>query len=169
MSKWADINAVRLGQVHPVLAARISPFIARMEVLGVPILVTQGLRSWEEQAKLYDQGRTYPGPIVTKAQPGYSWHCFGLAVDLVPGDQEENPKPDWNEKHDNWKLLIKIGRDFELSEGALWRNFPDYPHFQPKELSVTPSQDIRDMFHKGGLAAVWAWFADYIKVNVKRA
>jgi peptidoglycan LD-endopeptidase CwlK len=163
MSDWEQLNAERLGQVHPVLASRIQTFIDRMGLLGIPVLVAQGLRTWEEQSRLYEQGRTLPGPIVTKARPGYSWHQFGLAVDLVPSAQEDERTPDWDDTHPDWKMLLKVGRDFRLTEGALWRTMPDKPHFQPAELTLTPAEEIRELYHKGGNAAVWAWFSDYVK------
>ncbi len=40
-----------------------------------------GYRSFEEQAAIYAQGRTIPGPIRTKAQAGLSYHNYGLATD----------------------------------------------------------------------------------------
>jgi len=40
-----------------------------------------GLRSFEDQFRLYSQGRTVKGPIVTKAKPGLSFHNYGLASD----------------------------------------------------------------------------------------
>ena len=40
-------------------------------------------RTCQEQAKLYAQGRTAPGEIVTEAKPGQTPHEFGLAVDVV--------------------------------------------------------------------------------------
>ena len=40
-----------------------------------------GLRSYELQARLYSQGRSTAGKIVTKAKPGWSWHQYGLASD----------------------------------------------------------------------------------------
>ncbi len=43
----------------------------------------QVIRSSKDQAKIYAQGRTAPGPIVTNARPGDSTHEYGLAVDIV--------------------------------------------------------------------------------------
>lgn len=45
-------------------------------------VVISGHRSWEEQDRLYEQGRTRPGKIVTNAKGGQSNHNFGLAVDF---------------------------------------------------------------------------------------
>lgn len=40
-----------------------------------------GRRLFEEQDALYAQGRTTPGPIVTAASGGLSFHNYGLASD----------------------------------------------------------------------------------------
>ena len=44
--------------------------------------ITSGVRSFQAQGKLYAQGRTEPGKIVTRAKPGMSLHNYGLAADL---------------------------------------------------------------------------------------
>ncbi len=49
---------------------------------GVTAKVISGTRTYAEQQELYDKGRKTPGPKVTNARPGFSWHNFGLAVDL---------------------------------------------------------------------------------------
>ena len=41
------------------------------------------LRTFEEQNELYKQGRTKPGKKVTWVKGGYSYHNYGLAVDIV--------------------------------------------------------------------------------------
>ncbi len=43
--------------------------------------VAQGYRSIAEQNRLYAQGRTLPGPIVTNARGGQSNHNRGIAVE----------------------------------------------------------------------------------------
>lgn len=49
-----------------------------LEEIWQPI---SGLRSYQEQADLYALGRTLPGDVVTKAQPGMSMHNYGIASD----------------------------------------------------------------------------------------
>ena len=49
-----------------------------------------GYRSIEEQDKLYAQGRTAPGEIVTKAEGASSAHCYGCAVDFTMIDDKGN-------------------------------------------------------------------------------
>lgn len=40
-----------------------------------------GVRTFEEQARIYEQGRTLPGTIVTDAEAGESPHNYGCASD----------------------------------------------------------------------------------------
>jgi hypothetical protein len=44
--------------------------------------MTQGMRTVAYQDKLYAQGRTIPGQIVTYVRGGESWHNYGLAFDI---------------------------------------------------------------------------------------
>jgi peptidoglycan L-alanyl-D-glutamate endopeptidase CwlK len=50
--------------------------------MGCDYIAISSTRTWDEQAALYAQGRTAPGPKVTNARPGYSWHNFGTALDF---------------------------------------------------------------------------------------
>ena len=53
--------------VHPDLILKINTVLTAMAVLGYPMRVTDGLRTDDRQRELYKQGRSTPGPIVTKA------------------------------------------------------------------------------------------------------
>lgn len=60
-------------------------------VEGINVQYSSGFRSFEEQTKLFNQGRTTPGNIVTNTRAGYSNHNFGLPVDyfLVTEDGKD--------------------------------------------------------------------------------
>jgi len=157
------INEQRLSVLHPVLFKRANDFLEVLEAGGIEVLITQGFRSWEDQARLYAQGRTAPGPEVTKAQPGYSWHQFALAFDCVPVDQVKDlqgalrEQADWNVQHPAWQRMLIVGAGFHLSEGASWRTFKDYPHFYPEGLPDTPPDEVRALYHSGAIPAIWKW------------
>lgn len=53
------------------------------EIYGIKIRITDAYRSFSEQDELYKQGRSKAGKIVTNAKGGYSYHNFGLAIDVV--------------------------------------------------------------------------------------
>lgn len=142
-------SEARLAEVHPELARRIHQLA---DLVSFPIIVTQGLRTWSQQDALYQQGRTIPGLIVTKAQAGHSMHNYGLAVDVAPiGDHGI----DWNGKDAKWQELLAKAPSCGLAEGALWRTFPDEPHLYPEEIPANPDDNMRYLFSEGGLRAVW--------------
>ncbi len=122
---------------------------------SLSIQVTQGLRSWNEQDALYAQGRTTPGPIVTNAPGGTSWHNLGLACDIVPEDITPG-QPDWNISNPAWTRIISVGESLGLVSGSEWRTFKDYPHFQlTGRFGVNPDDEVRKLFRDGGIMAVW--------------
>lgn len=147
-----SISEARLSLVHPLLKAKVEQ-MAEMLADEFPFRVTQGLRTWDEQAALFAKGRTAPGSIVTDAPPGFSYHQFGLAVDVVP---MTDIGPDWNIDHPQWNRLIAVGTSVGLTAGAWFRTFKDMPHFQLEGvLPLTPDDAVRSTFQSGGIEAVW--------------
>jgi peptidoglycan LD-endopeptidase CwlK len=146
------ISQARLLAVEPHLATRIRQLDALASELNIQ--VTQGLRSWNEQNDLYSQGRTTPGPIVTDAPAGYSWHNYALAVDIVPEDITAG-QPDWDTAHPAWQRIVSLAPTVGLVSGATWRTFPDWPHLQPQEIPVSPTDEDRQDFTDAGMQAVW--------------
>jgi peptidoglycan L-alanyl-D-glutamate endopeptidase CwlK len=92
---------------------------------GIRIIVTSGLRTYEEQQQKYAQGRTTPGKIVTNAKAGYSMHNFGLAFDVTIFS---GSTPVWESP--NYKAIGAIGRSLGLEWGGDWKTIMDEPHFQ---------------------------------------
>lgn len=144
----------QLVRVHPTLAERVRQLFAKLQAEGYEFIVTQGLRTWEEQDALYAKGRNAPGSIVTKAPGGHSQHNFGLAVDVAP---IEKGVLDWNVKHPVWKRMLELAPSCSLAEGAEWRTFPDNPHLYPVEIPAT-CELLREKCASGGMPAVWTWF-----------
>lgn len=117
----------KLQGVHPVVAAKARQLIEEAYREGINVIITQGLRTVEEQNALYAQGRTKPGKIVTNAKGGYSYHNFGLAFDFAI----LNPDGSVNWTVDSkWKRVGQIGKSLGLEWGGDWKDFKDYPHFQ---------------------------------------
>lgn len=146
------VSEARLELICPALAIKVRQ-MAEMLADEFKFRVTHGLRSWDEQAKLYAQGRTMPGAIVTNAQPGHSWHNFGLAVDVVP---MTDLGADWNLSHPQWQRLVAVGTTLGLVAGAQFRTFPDFPHFQlTGSLPISPNDEVRQIFLDGGMVAIW--------------
>lgn len=154
---FGPVSNARLAEVHPLLASKIRQLETMLNLEGIDITVVQGLRSWTQQGALYAQGRTTPGKIVTNAPGGYSWHCFGLAVDCAPDDPGKPGFPiDWNPEHPDWKRMEQVGMSLGLTSGATWTRLVDAPHFQlTGRFGVTPDDEVRQLFRDGGVSAVW--------------
>lgn len=88
------------------------------------LVITDGFRSRDEQDRLYKQGRETPGPIVTNAKPGYSWHNYGLAFDVA---LLKDGKRTWPEDRSLWERVGALGTSLGLKWGG---SFGDLPHFE---------------------------------------
>lgn len=76
--------------LYPEFAQRLDAFRGLLrDKYGLETDIGSGRRDNSTQARLYAQGRTAPGPIVTNAPPGSSYHNYGAAVDLVPKGMKE--------------------------------------------------------------------------------
>jgi peptidoglycan LD-endopeptidase CwlK len=117
-----------LDDLRPEIRPQVDAFLSACQAAGIDVLVTCTLRSNDEQAALYAQGRSAPGHIVTDAQAGRSAHNYGLALDIVP---MVNGKPDWNGHDPVWLTLGSLGQAAGLQwAGAPGFPFPEEPHFQ---------------------------------------
>ena len=144
----------RLILVNPLLAAKIRSLALLLADESIDLRVTQGLRSWTEQAALYALGRTTPGAIVTNAPPGYSYHQFGLAVDVAPFDSAG--QPDWNANDPTWKRIIALGESLGMVSGSTFTTCVDDPHFQISgKYPESPNDEVRSVFLNAGMTAVW--------------
>lgn len=113
---------------------------------SVTIEVISGHRSYEEQNELYEQGRRRSGKIVTKARGGYSWHNFGLAIDLglfQNGLYLDEKIPMFADELYR-KIAAEVkSKGLKITWGGNWKSFPDYPHFQFH--TGLSKKDLREM------------------------
>lgn len=124
-----------LASLNRKARAKLEPFLLAAEELlradEVTVEVISGLRSWQQQAALYAQGRTKPGRIVTKAPAGSSWHNYGLAMDL--GLFQRGRYLDETSPAVAAKLYAKLGSlaaALGIEWAGTWKSFPEGPHFQ---------------------------------------
>lgn len=118
-----------LDDLKKPVAEKARAFFAACAARNVAVLCTCTLRTREEQAALWAQGRTTPGRIVTWAKPGTSLHEFGRAFDVVP---LRGGVPVWGTSGADgalWQLVGEIGEGVGLTWGGRWAK-PDRPHFQ---------------------------------------
>lgn len=123
----------KIDTLHPAIQDEVARLVKHVNdnVLtgSVNMLVTQGLRTFEEQDKLYAQR-----PKVTNAKGGQSIHNYGLAFDFclinggktiwdVAKDFDADKQPDWME-------VVKVFKDAGYTWGGDFRSFKDRPHFE---------------------------------------
>lgn len=134
------ITLTRIQLLHPAVrdsALRVYE-LAEDALAGTASLrFAQTLRTFEDQAVLYSQGRTIEGPVVTDAVAGKSWHNYGLAFDIVLMIKDATGKvtATWDMRTDfdgdkvpDWKEVVNIAKAEGWAWGGDWKK-PDNPHF----------------------------------------
>lgn len=116
----------RITSLTPATQALAQKLIDACAAAGVPIKITSTLRTAEEQDRLYAQGRTAPGQIVTKLKGGQGIHETGQAFDVMPVNGG------YSASQATWNKIGEIGQGLGLEWGGAWKNFKDLPHFQLK-------------------------------------
>ncbi len=107
----------------------VKKFITEARAQGYKVVVVSGSRTVKEQKDIYAQGRTAPGPIVTKVDGGESAHNFGLAIDYAFVNNSGGifwPNP----TDEVWQKVAEIGKSLSLEWGGDWRTFKDKPHLE---------------------------------------
>jgi peptidoglycan LD-endopeptidase CwlK len=147
----------------PLFAAQLIPFEQKLALLKLPFALFEALRSWEQQADYYAQGRTKSGTIITNAQPGDSWHQYGLAADYALATSiSDKPGLQWSwyiksdanrDGHNDWQQMAETAVQYGLEAGYYWKKFPDLPHVQNR-FGLTLA-DAKELYLHGGIKAVW--------------
>lgn len=158
-----SISNSRLVQLHPLMQQKMNAVDAVMKAQGVVVRITEGLRTFDQQAVDWFKGRNQQGividahAVVTHAPPGYSPHNFGLAVDLIPGIRGLSSwQPNFDVLHPDFAAMVKACEAAGLIAGIRWpKPKTDPDHFQLSEFPTTPTQAMREMLAQQGLGAVW--------------
>lgn len=134
-------NTITIASLHPTVREEATTLIEQLEAklpATIAIFLNFGFRSIDQQNKLYNQGRTTPGPIVTNAKGGFSFHNYGLAFDFCWAYL--NPKTNKYEVSDKtaWAVgpLHKQVTDLFISKGwewgGDWTHIKDFPHLEKR-------------------------------------
>ena len=121
-------SAANIATLRPDAQQKAREWLLKCLEAGINVKVICGTRTYKEQDALYAQGRSTPGPKVTNAPAGYSWHNFGVGWDFLVFDSTGQPQ--WESP-----LMEKCGKIAEslgLEWGGHWTNFQDIPHIQIK-------------------------------------
>lgn len=138
------VTLQRIEKLHPLVRDEVKEIIRECDqaLTGrAKVRITQGLRSFEEQEKLYAIGRITTGKKVTNAKAGQSIHNYGLAVDIclmIDGKAASwDTAKDWdNDKVADWYECVKIFAKHGWDWGGNWKTFKDLPHFEKKNISA---------------------------------
>lgn len=149
------VTLQRIEKLHPLVREEVKQIIkdCNEALTGrAKVRITQGLRSFEEQEKLYAIGRITSGKKVTNAKAGQSIHNYGLAVDIcmmIDGKTASwDTVKDWdNDQVADWYECVKIFAKYGWDWGGNWKNFKDLPHFEKKEI-FTEKGSIKTSWRK---------------------
>lgn len=105
--------------LHPATKLRVNAVMAAMEAYGYPMFIVRTFDTPEKQLKIYNQGRTTPGKIVTWTKRG--WHNLrrngkpcARAVDLAFKKQKRFPnRGNWSLEWP-WERLHKLAKACDL-------------------------------------------------------
>lgn len=132
------ITVERIQRLHPAVRAdamSIYTEITQSLTGRAQVRFSQTLRTIAEQDALYAKGRTAPGPKVTNARGGSSYHNYGLAIDIVlivdGNTVSYDMKADFDaDKEPDFMECVRIFKAHGWGWGGDWTSTKDYPHFE---------------------------------------
>ena len=154
------VKRIDLDQLYPPFVEKLLNLLAKCHEEGAWYYCLTGYRAPTEQAKLYFQGRTTPGPRVTNAKPGYSLHQYGIACDVARDLDftKAGLQPDWSTEgyqrlHDESEAFgLQVGVPFPQDAGHI--QLPVKQKFKAaKEIDVL--RVLKRIHDAEGMSAVW--------------
>lgn len=123
----------KIDTLHPLIKAEVLELVTHVNTViltgKVKMIVTQGLRTFDEQNKLFAQR-----PKVTNAKGGQSIHNYGLAFDFCLADGGrtiwDTVKDFDNDKVADWMEVVKVFKAAGYVWGGDFRSIVDRPHFE---------------------------------------
>lgn len=151
------VSRIDATKLYPPFLAAVMAMLDEALAQGASYWAVSGFRSYAEQTQLFDQGRTTPGKVVTRAKAGQSAHNFGIAVDLCRDGVLDRAglQPDY--KPESYELLATLAPRHGLVWGGSWR-FRDNPHVQlPNYVNLPQLEPLREAYERAGLLAVFQY------------
>lgn len=158
MSAGANLaphDAPRVVRTLDVLAPKfrdaVRAAIADANAAGLDAIVFESKRSRELATLYYARGRTVKPPerTVTNApDETYSWHGYGLAVDVISLQHQWNKPPEW------FAAVFAHFKRHGCRWGGEWKQ-KDWPHFQWGRCKSSPSNEARRLLATSGMESVW--------------
>lgn len=120
------IDSRDLKDLHPAARERATKWLAECKKAGIDVLITCTYRDHEAQNRLYAQGRTKPGKVVTNARGGSSFHNYAVAWDFVV---MKHGKPMWNDLK-SFRAAGEIAEKLGCEWAGRWKSFKELAHIQ---------------------------------------
>ena len=135
MSEFTQATSVgRRNTIHPKLIPSARKVYNSCIADKIPIHITWGRRTLQEQETIYRYGRSAPGQILTTNRSGYSAHNYGLALDFC--FYYDGQMKTWKDAEgvEYWRWMwIKTIKRFEAEGwelGFRWENDWEPGHVQ---------------------------------------
>ena len=143
-----------LDSVAPKFKAKLQRMLTNLHAQGKDAFIFEALRTGPRQKFLWGFGRSYDDGrgVVTHAEDcNTTWHCFGLAVDVV------SESMGWEAPESFWNAVGAAAEAEGLVWGGRWAGAQkDRPHVQwGAPMRGRPSDRARALRASGGLPAVW--------------
>ena len=137
-SKYSRANVAFVMAMDPLVRELFLEFLWRIAASGEYVRITSSMRTAAQQLDEYRKGRPWEpgydpkrhknGPVTDVKCP-YSFHCHGLAIDIVPLDRIGNIefRAVYNSKK-RFEQIARIAGELGITWGyAAWG--VDQPHF----------------------------------------
>ena len=131
----SDVVMRGIDKLHPELQLSVNKFLDECKKQGLNVLITETLRTKEEQEALYAQGRTTAGKIVTNCRGYQSPHCWGTAFDFcrnVKGKEYDNTDGFFDKVGSIAETMFN-NTEYDLFWGGDFKTFVDKPHVEMKK------------------------------------
>jgi D-alanyl-D-alanine carboxypeptidase-like protein len=140
-----------MGFLAPRFRAAVDAAIAECRANGLNAVVFETFRSNELQAIYFTRGRTVrppERPVTNASDNRFSWHGYGLAVDVIHRQLAWGADDAW------FASVAEIFRRYDCKWGGDWVQ-RDLPHFQWASCKPSPSDQARLLLGTRGVQAVW--------------
>lgn len=128
-----DISS-KIDKLHPNMKPYAISFINKCLANNIKLKIVDGFRSFAEQQSYVDRG-------LPAAKPGYSYHNYGLALDVEPTNSSD------------WTTIGKIGESLGFRWGKYFKNPKSEPwHFDWGNIAPS-TQELKNRYENGYLIA----------------
>ena len=144
------------AKLAPRFRAAVEAALADCHADGLDAYVYEAVRSRDLAVLYYARGRTVKPPerpVTNAPDETYSWHGYGLAVDVI------SRAHDWDRPTSWFADVAGHFKRHGCKWGGDWKQKDlrqkDLPHFQWGACKPSPSDEARRLLAEGGMPSVW--------------